>query len=268
MAVYKSATTLAFATCIALSSCSKPVTHEEQAEAHGHGGKEATQHWGYTGEVGPDHWSQLGSENEVCAVGLRQSPINLSGAQKQQFSRISLDYKPSLATIQNNGHTIQVAPSNGGGITLDGVRYNLKQFHFHTPSEHALNGRQTVLETHFVHQNDKGEYLVVGVLSELGVADPVLASLWTYLPTDSGKPLPIADLLVNPKDLMPTTEDFYVYAGSLTTPPCTEGVTWLVFTSTLNVSTEQADSLAQLFGTNARPLQARNERDFIHLSGS
>jgi carbonic anhydrase len=117
-----------------------------------------------------------------------------------------------------------------------------------------------------VHANDKGELLVMGVLADLGVADPVLASLITYMPTDEGKPLPIADLLVNPKDLMPSSQDFIVYAGSLTTPPCSEGVTWMVYEQTLSLSTEQADVLAQLMGPNARPIQARQDRDILSLA--
>lgn len=277
---------------LALSGCSKKDAHGEEhggnehgaaaehgdnkghgdshapAASHGDGHGEKISHWGYVGEEGPDHWANLGGENQVCATGQRQSPIDLSGTEKRQFTKVTFDYSPSLATIQNNGHTVVVTPSNSGGVVVDGVRYHLKQFHYHTPSEHAINGRRTVLETHFVHQNDKKEFLVIGVLSEVGVADPVLASIMTYMPTDAGKAMPMADIMVNPKDMMPAAKDFYVYAGSLTTPPCSESVTWVVFSTTLNVAPEQADTIAQIMGPNSRPLQPKNDRDFIHLSGT
>jgi carbonic anhydrase len=239
---------------------------DDHAKSDDHGAKTNSHGWTYEGEMGPDHWGSLSKENVACGIGKRQSPIDIAPMPKKDFVKIKLDYTPSPATIQNNGHTVQIALANGGGVVVDGVRYHLKQFHFHTPSEHGLKGKRSILETHFVHANDKGELLVMGVLADLGVADPVLASLITYMPTDEGKPLPIADLLVNPKDLMPSSQDFIVYAGSLTTPPCSEGVTWMVYEQTLSLSTEQADVLAQLMGPNARPIQARQDRDILSLA--
>lgn len=225
-------------------------------------------HWTYDGNEGPDHWAQLGGPNTTCATGQRQSPIDVNGTTKPAASKVVLDYRSSPATIQNNGHSIIISPQNGGGIIVDGVHYALKEFHFHSPSEHAINGRKTALETQFVHEDDKGHYLIVSVLSDIGAADPMLGSLWTYLPFDAGQPVPLPDLLVNAQDLMPSTEDFYVYSGSLTTPPCTEAVTWMIYSSPLSVSAEQADAFERLIGPNARPLQPRHERDYIHLSGS
>ncbi|WP_235074236.1 carbonic anhydrase [Asticcacaulis sp. AC466] len=256
---------------LSLAACSKKADEHAPEAAHGapaaHGGG-AVQHWTYDGETGPQHWAEMGGDNTVCATGQRQSPIDISGPPRNLSSRLVMQYKSSLATIQNNGHTIVVTPSDGGGIVLDGVMYTLKQFHFHSPSEHAINGRSTALETHFVHQNAKGEYLIIAVLSDIGNADPVLGSLWTYLPTDPGKPIPLPDLLVNAQDHMPGTEDFYVYSGSLTTPPCTEAATWMVYSSPLTVSSEQADAFQRIIGPNARPLQPRHDRDILHLSGS
>ena len=260
---------------IALSGCSsKDKGHGDGHGEAAHGGEHGEvvpatlHHWSYEGKEGPDHWAELGGENAVCKSGHRQSPIDIAGITKQRSAKVIFNYQPSAATIQNNGHTIQIALTDAGGITVDGVPYKLKQFHFHSPSEHAINGHRAVLETHFVHQNDKGDLLVIGVLSDIGAADPMLGSLWTYLPTDAGKPVPLADLLINPQDLMPATEDFYVYSGSLTTPPCKEGVTWMVYSSPLSVSAEQADAFERLVGPNSRPIQARNERDFLHVTGS
>lgn len=254
--------------CLALaalvvSGCSPKAKEHDDKDAH----HAATlHHWGYAGAEGPEHWGELGGDNATCVTGQRQSPVDINGNVPLRQAKIEFDYHPSAATIQNTGHTIQIAPADAGGIVVDGVRYQLKQFHFHSPSEHAVNGHRAVLETHFVHQNAKGDYLVIAVLSDIGAADPMLASLWTYLPTDAGKPVPLSDLLINPQDLMPATEDFYVYSGSLTTPPCTEGVTWMVYSSPLSVSTEQADAFVQLLGSNSRPLQERHDRNYLHVS--
>jgi carbonic anhydrase len=250
---------------LSFAGCSAKKPHEAPHEATS--GPPIT-HWTYDGNEGPTHWAQLGGPNTACATGHRQSPIDISGVTKPSTAKVVLDYRSSPATIQNNGHTIVVTPQNGGGVIVDGVHYTLKQFHFHSPSEHAISGRKTALETHFVHQDDKGNYLVISVMSDIGAADPMLGSLWTYLPFDAGQPVPLPDLLVNAQDLMPSTEDFYVYSGSLTTPPCTEAVTWMIYSSPLSVSAEQADAFERLIGPNARPLQPRNERDYIHLSGS
>jgi len=265
-------TALACSALVLLSACSKKEAHGDAAHgdphaAVGKGAHEAVAHWTYEGEEGPEHWAAMGGDNAVCASGKRQSPIDIAGRTPQRASKIQLAYHSSTATIQNNGHTVVVAPSDGGGIIVDGTVYNLKQFHFHSPSEHAINGQRTALESHFVHQSEAGDYLVVGVMSDIGAADPMLASLWTYLPTDPGQALPLSDILINAQDLMPGTEDFYVYAGSLTTPPCSEGVTWMVFSSPLSVSAEQADAFSRLVGPNSRPLQPRHDRDFLHVSG-
>jgi len=222
-------------------------------------------HWSYGGDDGPDHWAELGGENSICSKGLRQSPVDISGATKTTTSKVVLDYRSSPATIQNNGHMVV---ESGGGIIVDGTRYNLKSFQFHSPSEHAINGRKTAMEAQFIHKSDKGDTLIIAVLSDVGTADPMLGSLWTYLPFDPGKPVQLPDLLINAQDLMPGTEDFYVYSGSLSTPPCTEGVTWMVYSSPLSLSAEQADALARISGPNARPLQTRRDRDFLHVSGN
>ncbi|MBW8881412.1 MAG: carbonic anhydrase family protein [Asticcacaulis sp.] len=262
-------TRLALPLLILLAACS-PKKAEHGDAAHGeddsHGAATATK-WTYDGDTGPDHWAAMGGGNTVCGAGTRQSPVDISGQTPQRHAKIQFAYNSSLATIQNNGHTVVVTPSDGGGVIVDGTLYKLKSFHFHSPSEHAINGQRTALETHFVHQNAAGDYLVIGVLYNVGAADPMLASLWTYLPSDPGQPVPLPDILINAQDLMPANEDYYVYSGSLTTPPCAEGVTWMVNMSPLTVSAEQADAFSRLVGPNARPLQPRNERDYLQVSG-
>lgn len=265
--------------CAGLSGCSKPKAEhgDPHAEAAGdHGGSDAEHgaarndvaHWSYEGDDGPAHWGDLSTENKACKTGPRQSPINLSGVASPRAVNLTLDYTSSPAKIQNMGHAIQVSPTDGGGVVMDGVRYKLVQFHFHTPSEHTIDGHRAAIETHFVHKNDKGDLLVIGVLSDVGVADPMLAPIWTWLPTDPGPAALIPDLLVNARDLMPATEEFYAYSGSLTTPPCTENVTWLVYASPLSISPEQVDAYQRLTGPNARPIQQPQGRDILHLVGS
>jgi carbonic anhydrase len=250
---------------LGLISCGEKDKHAS-ADDHAISGVTKITHWSYEGDTGPQNWAGLGGVSRICATGSRQSPVNITGGKKPLRAPVRLEYQASPATIQNTGLTIDITPQSGGGLINDGVRYDLKNFVFHSPSEHAIDGRKAALEVQFIHQNEAGETLIVSVLSDVGVADPVLASLWTYLPQDPGRALPLSDLLVNAQDLMPSSQDFYVYSGSLTTPPCTEGVTWMVFTSTLSVSPEQADALQRLIGANARPLQAQNRRDYIHLS--
>ena len=224
--------------------------------------------WTYDGATGPDHWGDLGGASATCATGLRQSPVDITGQPKPQVSSVKFDYNSVTATIQNTGKTVRVTPQNGGAIVIDGVRYDLKYIEFHSPSEHSVNGHRSTLESQFVHQDAKGNTVVVAVLYDIGVADPMLGSLWTYLPTDPGQPVPLNDLLINAQDLQPATFDYYVYSGSMTTPPCAEGVTWMIYSSPLSVSAEQADAFERLIGPNARPLQPQNNRDYFHLTGN
>lgn len=249
---------------VLLAACSpKHGDHAEDAAAQG----PVITKWTYAGDTGPDHWAQLGGKARVCGTGARQSPVDINGVTRPQTSKILLSYNSAPATIQNTGKTIRIAPQGAGDLVLDGVRYTLQYIEFHSPSEHAINGHRATLESQFVHENAKGETVIVSVLYDVGVADPMLGSLWTYLPTDPGKPMALPDLLINAQDLQPPTEDFYAYSGSLTTPPCTEGVTWLVYSSPLSISAEQADAFERLVGPNARPMQPRHDRDFLHISG-
>jgi len=224
--------------------------------------------WTYDGATGPEHWADLGGSSAVCGSGQRQSPVDISGQVKNQTGKIALDYNSSAATIQNTGKTVRLVPQNGGALILDGKRYDLKSIEFHSPSEHAVNGHHAMLESQFLHEDKDGNKVIVAVLYDTGVADPMLASLWTYLPTDPSQPVPMSDLLINAQDLLPGTEDFYVYSGSLTTPPCTEGVTWMIYSSPLSVSAEQADTFERLIGPNARPVQPQHDRSYFHLTGS
>jgi carbonic anhydrase len=256
---------------LGLGACSdqktKPEAHANESKAPESQALSGTlDQWGYLGDEGPENWGRLGGQNTICSTGKRQSPIDIAGGKRAQSSKLVLDYASSNATLQNNGHAMVVTPEKSGGVRVDGVFYKLLQFHFHAPSEHAIDGHRMAFETHFVHQNQNGDYLVIAVLSEIGAADPMLAPIFAYLPRDPGGPVILPDLLINPRDLMPATEAFYAYAGSLTTPPCKEGVTWIIFNTPLSVSAEQVETISRLIGPSARPLQQRQERDILSIN--
>ena len=250
---------------LALAACSpKKPAHKEADTPSG----PPVSKWTYDGATGADHWAQLGGDAATCGSGLRQSPVDIPGNPPPQRGKVVLNYNSVMATIQNTGKTVRVVPQDGGDIEIDGTPYALKYIEFHSPSENSINGHRSTLEAQFFHEDDKGNKVITSVMYDVGVADPMLGSLWTYLPSDPGQPLPLSDLLINAQDLQPGIEDFYVYSGSLTTPPCTEGVTWMVYSAPMSISAEQADAFERLIGPNARPLQAVHDRDYFHLSGN
>lgn len=224
---------------------------EKKAPAPDHG--HATPHWSYEGEGGPENWHRLDPKNVLCATGQRQSPIDIRDGIRVDLEAIKFDYKPSAFRIVDNGHTVQVTPY-GGTITVGGKTYELVQFHFHKPAEEKVNGRSFDMVAHLVHRSDEGKLAVVAVLLEKGAEHPVIQTLWNNLPlernVESSVPQSI-DLMA----LLPENRNYYTYMGSLTTPPCTEGVLWLVLKQPVPVSSEQVAIFARLHRHNARPVQ-------------
>lgn len=211
-------------------------------------------HWEYTGDDGPARWSTLAPEFAACA-GRNQSPIDLDNFIEAELPPIAFDYKVGGHDVVNNGHTIQVNYDAGSSISLDDDMFVLKQFHFHAPSENHIDGRSFPIEAHFVHADAKGDLAVVAVMFEQGDSNPALDKLWVGLP---GKEGPLQDLSpeVAAADLLPGDRDYYRYEGSLTTPPCSEGVRWLVLKQPVPVSAEQIDRLTKALGhPNNRPVQ-------------
>ncbi|HHQ4521819.1 carbonic anhydrase family protein [Aeromonas veronii] len=219
----------------------------------------ATPHWEYSGEAGPAHWAKLTPEFGQCA-GSNQSPVNLNGLVEAKLAPLVLHYLAGGNTVVNNGHTVQVGYAPGSTLQLDGTRFELKQFHFHAPSENLIEGKSYPLEGHLVHASDKGEIAVVAVMFEAGKANPALASAWGELPAKVGE-IHTLKAPLSAEQLLPENRDYYRFSGSLTTPPCSEGVRWLVMKQPVEVSQAQIDAFkAVMHHPNNRPVQPLNGR--------
>jgi carbonic anhydrase len=218
-----------------------------------------TAHWGYSGEEGPDNWARLSPEYSAC-TGKDQSPVNLTGFIKAELKPITFDYSRDSLDILDNGHTVQIDVKPGDSITVDGTQFELKQFHFHAPSENLINGKSFPLEAHLVHADKDGNLAVVAVLFEEGQANTALEKAWAQMPQKEGDKftLPAG---ISPLDILPANRDYYRFNGSLTTPPCSEGVRWLVMKHPMSVSKVQLAQFTHVMHhPNNRPVQAINAR--------
>ena len=220
----------------------------------------ATQpHWAYEGNDGPSHWGAIDPSYAACSTGKEQSPIDLTAADQKDIANVVFHYDISKVNIINNGHTIQVNYDTGSSIEVDGKAYDLIQFHFHAPSEHSINGKLADAEIHLVHRSTDRKLAVVGILINKGPANSTIQSFWNNLPAEAG-PLQKTDAKVNANDFLPAIQTTYRYAGSLTTPPCTEGVQWIVMTQPITFSEEQLATFTKLFEGSNRPVQELNGR--------
>jgi carbonic anhydrase len=218
--------------------------------------------WGYTGDIGPDRWAELAPENKLCAVGTRQSPIDIRDGIAVDLEKIAFDYRPSGFTVQDTGHTVQVNVAAGNGLTVMGRRYELTQFHFHRPSEERVNGRQFDMVAHLEHRDAQGRLAIVAVLLERGPDDkpqPLIQAVWANLPLERGEAL-AAQAQLDLNQLLPQNRGYYTYMGSQTTPPCHEGVLWMVMRQPVQLTAQQISVFARLYPMNARPLQAGSGR--------
>jgi carbonic anhydrase len=221
-------------------------------------------HWTYEGEEGPEHWGDLSEDYATCGTGEAQSPIDLTSPVEAGLVNIEFHYSESALSIFNNGHTIQVKYDEGSSIVYNETTFNLLQFHFHHPSEHTVDGEPADMEIHFVHADEKGNLAVVGVLLVVGdEADADYAEIYDNLPAEAGDPPESTELRVNAANLLPEEQTFFTYSGSLTTPPCSQGVRWLVMAEPVQISAEEAEAFGSLFELNARPVQAQNQRDLL-----
>ncbi len=212
--------------------------------------------WAYEGEQGPAAWGGL------CASGRRQSPIDIRGGLPVALDPISFNYQAGEFSVLDTGHTVQVNVVPGSYAQLNGRRYQLQQFHFHRPSEETLDGRRFDLSVHLVHRDEEGRRLVVAVLVQQGSAQPVLRSVFGNLPLEKHQENKARSTL-NPAELLPAEQAYYTYMGSLTTPPCSEDVQWVVLRHPVAASADQLELFGRLYMNNVRPLQQAEGRRIL-----
>jgi len=231
----------------------------ELTETDGNDFEEGEAAWGYDGDGGPANWGSLDAEYAVCATGTEQSPIDLVSTNMDARNTPDINWTPaSSAIVADSGHTIVVSVEDAGGLTLGGTDYTLAQFHFHAGSEHTIDGAQYPLEVHFVHVSDDGGLAVVGVMFENGDANAPLAGIWANLPESEAETG--LEGMLDPNAFLPGEDDVWRYEGSLTTPPCSEGVAWTVFQTPLTASSEQLAAFTARYDNNYRPVQPLNAR--------
>jgi len=226
------------------------------AQEHAH----AAPHWSYAGSTGPKHWGDLESDYSTCKTGTVQSPIDIHKAEHATLPPLTFDYHAVPLTIVNNGHTIQVNYGPGSFVRVDGREYQLVQFHFHHPSEEKIDGHAYDMVAHLVHKDGEGHLAVVAVLLTKGQASSLVQELWDHLPKEVGKEETVPGLEVNAADLLPKDLGYYAFDGSLTTPPCTEGVRWMVLREPRELSPSEVATFDKLYHNNARPTQPSNGR--------
>jgi carbonic anhydrase len=228
------------------------------AEEHAH-------HWSYKGETGPAHWAKMEKEFESCGMGKTQSPIDIktSAVHAADLPEIVFAYQPSPLRIVDNGHTVQVTYAPGSFITVGDARYELVQFHFHHPSEEKVNGRHFDMVAHLVHKDAGGKLAVVAVPLVKGQQNALVATLWKNVPKEKGADRQVDSVTINAADLLPAKHAYYTFDGSLTTPPCSEGVRWFVLKTPTQLSAQEVAAFGKLYPDNARPVQPLNGREVV-----
>jgi len=218
--------------------------------------------WSYDGGKGPRHWAELSPAYRLCREGKRQSPIDLreDAAFAANGVPLKFSYQPDTVDEVNNGHTVEEIIHNGSSVTYDGRKYQLKQFHFHSHSEHTVNGHPYPLEIHLVHQDEEGHVLVVGVFFEEGKANPALEPMLRHLPKKPGGHEIDNMERIDLRALLPKRSPVFTYDGSLTTPPASEGVRWFVYQRPMTISAKQLEAFKKLYDHNYRPVQPLNGR--------
>jgi carbonic anhydrase len=233
------------------------ITMMSSAMAQGHEQKAA--HWEYTGHGGPSHWAELDTAFSACKLGQAQSPVNIRSAKGAALPSLNFQYTPSPGEIVNNGHTIQVNLEGAGSLKLESGDYKLLQFHFHTPSEETINGKHYPLVGHFVHKSESGELAVVAVLFKRGKENAALKNVFEALPQAAAEKHALPEN-IDVSAVLPVKHAYYGYMGSLTTPPCSEGVHWHVLKQPVDISGRQLAAFKKLYKMNARPVQPLHGR--------
>ncbi len=219
--------------------------------------------WSYEGARGPAHWGDLDPDYAPCKTGKEQSPIDIRSAEKAALPAIRFEYKSGPLKIINNGYTavrVNYAPGNGNFLIVGDQRYELTQFHFHHPSEEYVHGKPSDMVIHLMHASSGGKVAAVAVLLKTGSANSTIQQLWRYMPKTAGKETEIPGVEVNPAGLLPRDTGYYTYMGSQTAPPCTEGVTWFVLKTPVEISAAEIRAFAALYPHDVRPVQPLNGR--------
>jgi len=234
-------------------------------EAAAHAAKEAAKPkvysnvWSYEGENGPANWGTINPAWAKCGTGNRQSPIDIRDGMKVELEQIGFDYHPSSFNVTDNGKTVQVMVGGGNFLNVGNRMYELVQFHFHRPSEERINGKGYEMVVHLVHKDAEGHIAMLALLLERGKPQPVIQAVWNNLPLekyDTAAPSTVLD----PLELLPARRDYYTFMGSMTTPPCQEGVLWIVMKEPMQASPQQMALFSRLYPLNARPVQPSSGR--------
>ncbi len=215
-------------------------------------------HWEYEGHGGAEKWGELDGSYKACGLGAEQSPIDLTDSIKATLDPLQFNWKPQAFEIENNGHTIQAEAARGSTLSIGKVTYNLVQFHFHAPSEHAVNGKRFAMEAHFVNAAPGGRLAVVGVFMQPGRRNAAFAAIMQAAPRTEGERK--LEQPVDPRQFLPASKALFRYEGSLTTPPCSEVVDWNIFEQPVDVAEADIKAFQAIFPMNSRPLQPRNRR--------
>lgn len=232
------------------------------AKPHGQPGGAAAHHgppWGYSGPLGPEAWASLHPSFSLCGKGQRQSPVDIRDGLPVDLEAVEFNYRPGFFSVTDNGHTVQVQVGGGNSIEVGARRYELTGFHFHLPGEERVDGRSFAMSIHLVHRDAQGRLAVVGLVAEEGPEHPAVQAVWNHLPLERGE-FVAASVEFDPATLLPRRRGYHTYMGSLTTPPCTEGVLWIVMQQPIQVSPQQLAIFARLHPMNARPVQPLNGR--------
>lgn len=216
-------------------------------------------HWSYEGDSGPANWSKINVDWAKCGNGSRQSPIDIRDGMKVELEQISFDYHPSSFNVVDNGHTVQVGVSGGNYITVQNRMFELQQFHFHRPSEERINGKAFEMVVHLVHRDAEGRQAVLALLLERGAPQATIQTVWNNLPLEKFETMQ-PSILLDPAEMLPARRDYYTYMGSMTEPPCSEGVLWMVMKQPVQASPAQMALFSRLYPLNARPVQPANGR--------
>ncbi|WP_457564210.1 carbonic anhydrase [Caminibacter sp.] len=216
--------------------------------------------WSYSGKTGPEYWGDLSPKYKMCKIGKNQSPVDLNRFIKAELSPLMYEYKGKSKCVLDNGHTVKVVTTDTDNyVEVDGIKFYLKQFHFHTPSENMINGKHYPMEAHFVHLDKNGNITVIAVMFKEGKYNPYMQEIISKVPTQKNKKAKLKNQF-NPEKLWPKNHAYYRFNGSLTTPPCTEGVRWIVFKEPVEVSSKQIMAMEAIMGKNNRPVQPLNAR--------